>query len=362
MLPSLFAARRLACAIPTLPFPWQQVIPGDYVEALEQLFSALLDISKLDASALVPNRSHFPLAPLLARLEHDMAPLAAAKDLRLAVVETRAWVDSDLVLLERILSNLVSNAIRYTARGGIVVGARPRGDSIALEVWDSGVGIAPAERERIFEEFYQIGNVERHSSKGMGLGLAITRRLATLLGHELRVDSRPGLGSRFAIELPRAAPESSSATAPLAIASGEHPLLLAGAQVAVIDDELAVVDGMKALYSAWGAEVVAAASGDDLLAALGETGRYPDLIVADYRLARGELGSDVVARLRHELGLPIPAVLISGDLSVATQRVMQALDCEVLVKPVLPRELKTLSARLLAGRVASCQRDDAMRG
>ncbi|HSS71356.1 MAG TPA: response regulator, partial [Casimicrobiaceae bacterium] len=131
------------------------------------------------------------------------------------------------------------------------------------------------------------------------------------------------------------------------------PPLLAGAQVAVIDDELAVVDGMRALYSAWGAEVVAAASGDDLLAALGETGRYPDLIVADYRLARGELGSDVVARLRDELGLPIPAVLISGDRSVATQRVVQAWDCEVLVKPVLPGELKILSARLLAGRVSS---------
>ena len=322
------------------------------VEALEQLFSALLDISKLDTDAVVPNRSHFPLAPLLSRLERDMAPLAAAKDLRLAIVETRAWVDSDPLLLERILSNLVSNAIRYTARGGIVVAARPRGDSIVLEVWDSGVGIAPAERERIFEEFYQVGNVERHSSKGMGLGLAITRRLATLLGHGLRVDSRPGLGSRFAIELPRVAPKSSSAPAPLDIASGEHPPLLAGAQVAVIDDELAVVDGMRALYSAWGADVVAAASGDDLLAALGETGRYPDLIVADYRLARGELGSDVVARLRDELGLPIPAVLISGDLSVATQRVMKASDCEVLVKPVLPGELRTLSAKLLAGRVA----------
>jgi signal transduction histidine kinase/CheY-like chemotaxis protein len=323
------------------------------VEALEQLFSTLLDISKLDTGVVVPSRSAFPLGPLLARLEHDMTPLAEAKDLRFAVVATRTWVDSDPVLLERILVNLVSNAIRYTTRGGVVVGARRRGQRIALEVWDSGVGIAPAERERIFEEFYQVGNVERHSSKGMGLGLAITRRLATLLGHGLRIDSHPGLGSRFAIELPRAAAELAREPASIAIATGQHSPLLAGAQIAVIDDELAVVDGMRALYSEWGADVVAATSGDDLLAALGETGRYPDLIVADYRLARGEFGSDVIARLRDELGLSIPAVLISGDLSVAAQRVMQASGCEVLVKPVLPGELKAMSTRLLAGRAAS---------
>jgi signal transduction histidine kinase len=322
------------------------------VEALEQLFSALLDISKLDTGAVVPTRASFPLAPLLARIEHDMSALAAAKNLRLRVVHTRAWVESDPVLLERIVANLVSNAIRYTTRGGVIVGARPRGDRLSLEVWDSGIGIAPAERERIFEEFYQIGNIERHSSKGMGLGLAITRRLATLLDHALRVDSRPGVGSRFAVELRRAAVESVSATTQTSTATVESVRALAGAQIAVIDDEAAVVDGMRALFSAWGAEVVAATSGDDLIAALGETGRYPDLIVADYRLSRGELGSEVVARLRDELGLPIPAVLISGDLSVAGQRGMRATDCEVLVKPVLPCELRAVSTRLLTARGA----------
>jgi signal transduction histidine kinase len=322
------------------------------VEALEQLFSALLDISKLDTGAVVPSRSLFPLSPLLARIEHEMSPVAAAKSLRLAVVETRTWVDSDPVLLERIITNLVSNAIHYTARGGVVVGARPRGARVSIEVWDSGVGIAAAERERIFEEFYQIGNVERHSSKGMGLGLAITRRLAALLNHALRVDSRPGVGSRFAIELPRADAASRDLTASVAVAASEHPSVLTSAQVAVLDDEAAVVDGMRALYSAWGAEVVAATSGDALLAALGEAGRYPDLIVADYRLAHGELGSKIVARLRDELGVPIPALLISGDLSVAAKHAMQASGCEVLAKPVLPSELKAVSARLLANRAA----------
>jgi CheY-like chemotaxis protein len=265
-------------------------------------------------------------------------------------------VDSDPILLERIVANLVSNAIRYTTCGGVIVGARPRGSLVSLEVWDSGVGIAEAERENIFEEFYQIGNVERHSSKGMGLGLAITRRLAALLGHVLRVDSRPGIGSRFAIELPRAEPEPGATTSQASVTREEHRAPLAGALVAVIDDEVAVVNGMKALFSAWGAEVVAATKGDDLLAALGNVGRYPELIVADYRLARGELGTAVVARLREELGLPIPAVLISGDLSVTAQRAMHASACEVLVKPVLPGELKAASTRLLANRAAALAR------
>src|SRR5262249_39511708 len=148
---------------------------------------------------------------------------------------TRAWVNSDPVLLERILSNLVSNAIRYTQHGGVVVGARRRENRIALEGGGSGGGIGPSERERIFEEVYQVGNPERHSSKGTGLGLSITRRLANLLGHGLQVDSRPGLGSRFSVELPRATAESPSMPAPHAFVPGEPAPLLAGAQVAVID-------------------------------------------------------------------------------------------------------------------------------
>ena len=315
------------------------------VEALEQLLSALLDISKLDTGAVVPNRSAFPLAPSLERIEQEFAPLAAAKGLRLAVVRTRMWVESDPLLLERILSNLASNAIHYTTRGGVVIGARRRGERTAIEVWDSGVGIAAGERERIFEEFYQVGNVERHSARGMGLGLSIVRRLAALLEHPLLVDSRPGRGSRFVIEVPRA---PSSALAPMpATSSAATGSPLAGMQVAVIDDEEIVVDGMRALYSAWGAEVVAGTTGDALLTAMGEACRCPDLIVADYRLAGGELGTQVVSRLRHELGTLIPALLISGDSSPDALRAMRESHCEVMLKPVLPGELQALSVRLL---------------
>jgi signal transduction histidine kinase/CheY-like chemotaxis protein len=317
------------------------------VEALEQLLSALLDISKLDTGAVVPNRTTFPLTPLLMRIKHEFAPLAAAKGLRLAVVPTRMWVDSDPLLLERILANLASNAIRYTEHGGVVIGARRRGQRTALELWDSGVGIAEAERAKIFDEFYQVGNVERHSAKGMGLGLAIVRRLASLLQHPLWLDSRPGRGSRFVIELPRALPANVAPTPSVSVTPSAGSRLLAGVQVAVIDDEAIVVDGMRALYSAWGAEVVAGSTGDALLDAMGETGRCPDLIVADYRLADGELGTEVVARLRRELGMPIPALLISGDSSAAALRDMRASRCEVMLKPVLPGDLRLVAERLL---------------
>jgi len=323
------------------------------VEALERLFSALLDISKLDTGAVVPNRVAFPLAPLLARVEHEYAPLATARGLRFAVVSTRLWTHSDPVLLERILANLVSNAIRYTARGGVAVGLRRNTRGNSLQVWDSGIGIADCDRERIFDEFYQVGNVERHSSKGMGLGLAITRRLTKLLDHPISVDSRPGRGSRFSVELPRAAPEFHASSPAAATAQPDRRSLLAGARVALVDDESAVVDGMRELYSAWGAEVIAARSGDELLAALGEAGRYPDLVVADYWLARGERGTDVIERLRDELGLSMPALLISGHSGAAALGPMHSLGCEVLIKPVLASELKDASTRLLATHTAS---------
>jgi signal transduction histidine kinase/CheY-like chemotaxis protein len=319
------------------------------VEALEQLFNSLLDISKLDSGAVVPNCSAFALAPLLCRVQQEFAPLASGKGLRLSILPTRVWIESDPVLLERIVANLVSNAIRYTTRGGVVVGVRRRGKRVALEVWDSGVGIAEAERERIFEEFYQVGNVERHSSKGNGLGLAITRRLARLLGHALQLASRPGQGSRFTVELPRAR----AATISRPPAPGAPQRTLAGARVAVIDDERAVVDGLRALYSAWGAEVIAAATGDDLFAALGSASGYPDLVVADYRLAGGELGTEVIARLRSEIGSPVPALLISGDSTAAGLSLAAESGCEVLIKPVLPGELKAASSRLLAWQKAA---------
>ncbi|HTS20677.1 MAG TPA: hybrid sensor histidine kinase/response regulator [Casimicrobiaceae bacterium] len=319
------------------------------VEALERSFSALMDISKLDAGAMAPRRTTFPLQPLFERLEREFAPAAAAKGLRFAVVPTRAWVESDPVLLERILANLASNAVRYTARGGVVIGARRRGDRVAVDTCDSGVGIPAAERERIFEEFYQVACAGSRGGSGMGLGLAIIRRLAALLEHRLGVQSQPGKGSTFRLEVPRAsaivAPAVSSREA-----TGDQATPLTGLCIAVVDDEEIVLQGMRALLEAWGASVIGASCCEAMLAALGEAESYPDLIIADYRIRSDELGTEVIARLRRELGIPVPSLLISGDSSAATLEALRCSGQEFLLKPVLPEELRAQAARLCARR------------
>jgi signal transduction histidine kinase len=315
------------------------------VDALERLFSAMMDISKLDAGAVEPVRCSFPLAPLFARVDAAFAAVAATRGLRLRVVATHAWVDSDPLLLERILFNLVSNAVRYTERGGAVLGVRRRGAFLAIDVCDSGIGISATEREHIFDEFYQVDAAERHGRQGMGLGLAIIRRLAALLHHEVEVDSASGQGSRFSILVPRAMPHDAAQSAAPALASSSRTF--GGALIAVIDDELNVVEGMRAWLAQSGAVVVGAGSGEDMLTALGEHGRYPDLIVADYRLGGDALGTDAVALLRHELGLRIPAMLISGDSSPEAILAMRQASLHVLLKPVLPQELHLLVDRLL---------------
>lgn len=320
------------------------------VEALERLFSALMDISKLDAGVIAPKRMAFALEPLLERVDREFGPLAAAKNLRFHVVGTRLWVESDPVLLERIVANLASNAVRYTERGGVVIGARHRSNRVALEAWDSGVGIAAEETERIFEEFYQVGNPGARGGQGMGLGLAIIRRLATLLGHSVRVRSKPGKGSCFSVEVPRARHAAGSADPAIGSKEACHAGL-AGLCVAVIDDQEIVLQGMDALLSAWGARVIGASSCDAMLAALGEAASYPDLIIADYRIGHRELGTEVIARLRHELGVSIPALLISGDSAASTLETLRRSGLDFLLKPVLPEELRARASRLL-GRAA----------
>ncbi|MEP6998016.1 MAG: ATP-binding protein [Betaproteobacteria bacterium] len=315
------------------------------VEALERQFTALMDISKLDAGAVTPGPARFPLAALFARLEREFTPLAAARHLRLAIVPTGVWVDSDPVLLERVLANFVSNAVRHTERGGAVLGVRRRGTQVAIEVRDTGAGIPAAERERIFEAFYQIRPASRGAGQGMGLGLAIVRRLAALLDHPIEFDSTPARGSRFAVVVPRAAGRAACSSQRVNEGRGDS---LAGALIAVVDDESAIVDAMRFWFAQWGAQVCGGGSGREVLAALGELGRYPHLIVADYRLAGGALGTDAVALLRSELGQPIPAMLISGDASSEAFAAMRSTAPDVLLKPVLPGELRMLAERLLA--------------
>jgi signal transduction histidine kinase/DNA-binding NarL/FixJ family response regulator len=312
------------------------------VVAMNELFNALLDMSRLDAGVLVPSISEFPIDRLLKRIEMTFTAAAREKNLRLRVVSNGSWIRSDFILLERILLNLVSNALRYTPAGGIVVGCRRRAGVLQIEVWDSGIGIPEDQQRNIFGEFHQLSTAEQDHRGGLGLGLAIVDRLCRLLDHPIALTSKLGRGSRFVIAVP--------VTAPLKLA--EHPPQAAmdqamGKSVMVIDDDALVLDGMRGVLKSWGCSVVTATSEDTALAALSEGDGPPDIIISDYRLSDGKTGLDVIARIRRAVGTPIPAFLISGDTAPERLREARASGYHLLHKPVLPITLRSVVSQLL---------------
>ena len=313
------------------------------VESLEALLSSLLDISKLDAGAITIETRDLRLDDLFDRLANDFVPEALERELRLTIVPTKLVVHSDPALLERIVRNLVANALRYTARGGVVIGARRRGPRVAIEVWDSGTGIDATERERIFEEFYQIGNPERDRAQGLGLGLAIVRRLADLLGHEVDVDSRVGRGSVFRVLVAAANPNALPA---VALGAAVMPGSFDGCCVIVVDDEPTVRESTRNLLASWGCTVVAAADPEGALAALQD--RIPSAMLVDYRLRGGQDGLGAIALLRAELGQDIPAALVSGESSAEELARIKGSGLPLLHKPVPPAKLRSALAFLLS--------------
>jgi signal transduction histidine kinase/CheY-like chemotaxis protein len=315
------------------------------VGAMNELFEALLDMTKLEAGILEPNFAKFPVSRPLERVETTFAGAARKKGLRLRVVHSGAWVASDPILLERILLNLVSNAVRYTERGGVVVGCRRRGNALRIDVCDTGAGIPEGERQHIFGEFYQLAGTDRARSGGLGLGLAIVDRLGRLLGHSVELDSRPGYGSRFSISVPLATrPRMASETEVPSSAIADPAR---GKRVIVIDDDALVLEGMRGILESWGCQVDTAASGDAALAALEHGGRAPDLIISDARLADGETGIEAIERLRTAARSPIPAFVITGDTAPERLREASAAGFHLLQKPVSPMTLRTTLNRLL---------------
>ncbi|MDB5514888.1 MAG: integral rane sensor hybrid histidine kinase, partial [Tardiphaga sp.] len=251
-------------------------------------------------------------------------------------------------LMERILRNLISNAVRYTDKGKILVGCRRRGGAIWVEVWDTGVGIPGAERERVFEEYVQLQNPERDRTRGLGLGLAIVRRLGVLLSCELELRSQPGRGSCFRIAMPlaEAAPLSPPAAFEPAAADTGLGLIL------VIDDEAPIRDGMRSLLAGWGYQVITAGSGAQMLANLAPCAKRPDLIICDYRLRDGENGIDVIAALQSECNEAIPAMLITGDTAEDRLIEAQASGYLLLHKPVPNGKLRAAIVNLMAASSA----------
>lgn len=316
------------------------------VRAMQDLLDALLDISRLDADAVRVQLQPVPLAPLLEQLRGALLPVATDKGLRLRVRSNRLWVQSDPTLLHRILLNLVSNALRYTGRGGVLVGCRrSRGGShLCIEVWDTGVGIAPEHQQDIFREFYQIGNPERDRSKGLGLGLNIVDRTARLLGHPLHLCSVPGHGTRFRIELPLAPPGDLQA---LLAATDPLPLDdVRGLRILVIEDDRHSAQALRGLLDSWGC-VVAVVEGLQGALTIVEGGFAPDLVLSDFRLRAGETGMETLQRLRSVLGHPLPACLMSGDTDPELIQACRDAGLPLLHKPVRPAKLRTLIRRLV---------------
>jgi signal transduction histidine kinase/CheY-like chemotaxis protein len=310
------------------------------VDALESLFNELLDISKIDAGAIKPAMAHFALAPLLERVRMDFEPEAFERRLALRVVPTRHYVYSDPVLLERILRNLVANALRYTWQGGVVVGARRRGRGASIEVWDTGVGIDPAERERVFEEFYQIGDPERSSRRGLGLGLSIVKRLANLTGASVSVNSVRGRGSVFRVLVPLGRTPELAPFGPHA--SRLEPGDLSDRVIVVVEDEPAVLQGMELLLKGWGASVVACSAVPEVMERAAALEGAPDLIIADYRLRGGGVGTHAIGALRARFGAEIPAIIVSGSTTSAHLEEASAMNAHLLLKPVMPAKLRSL--------------------
>ncbi|SIT41514.1 Sensor protein [Paraburkholderia ribeironis] len=314
------------------------------INTLDRLFAALLDISKLDAGVVEVRRQPFSIEAVIARACDDYLGEAEAKGLSFSQVRCRAIVYSDPMLVERIVRNLVSNAVRYTDAGKIVVGCRRQGDHIALQVWDTGRGIPLDQRELVFQEYYQAGNPERDREKGLGLGLAIVSRLARLLGCSLDLRSEPKRGSCFEILLPQA----SEPPKPLNATHDDVYETCPTGLVVVIDDEREIRAGMSDLLSGWGHTVLAVSSADEAIRLLSIHSIRPALLICDLRLRDGDNGIEAIEKLRTEYNETIPAMLITGD--TAAKRLIKAQASELLVlhKPVSNRKLKAAISHLIA--------------
>jgi len=318
------------------------------LESVEDIIGAVLDISRLDTGALKPEQTIFRLDVLLKALELEFEPVARDKGLELRFVTTSVSIRSDRRLLRRLLQNLVSNAVKYTTHGKVLVGCRRRGGKVIVEVHDTGMGIPETKQKLIFEEFQRLDDGMR-VAKGLGLGLSIVDRISHVLDHPVQLVSDPGSGSCFRVELPQAAPVPLEVAAPKApVAAGQ----LDGLCVLAIDNEPDILNGMRHLLENWHCDVITAR--DDLEAAqyLAEANKTPDIVVIDYHLDEGT-GIEAVVRLRWKFGADLPAILVTADRSRAVRAEAAAKSIDMFNKPVKPAALRAHLARCRAGLTAA---------
>ena len=316
------------------------------VGAMQQMFHSLLDLSRLASGLVKPEPASLSVNALLRELESMFGAAARSKGLDLRMRACPWRVKSDPQLLRQILQNLVANAVRYSERGGVLVGARRRGAALRIEVWDTGPGIPKEELDSIFVEFMRLGRQGREGDRGLGIGLAIVREAVQVLGHELVVHSRPGRGSCFAVSVPLT--DEAPVIMPVATQATDS---VTGAFVVVIDDDREVLDGMRRLLELWGCHSVLVASGSQALAALAGHERIPDLIVCDYELANGETADDVVRCIHAEVWPDIPVLVVTATGLAADVTGRTNNGFRLLRKPLAPDALRAAMGEALAPRL-----------
>ncbi|MFN3497635.1 MAG: NahK/ErcS family hybrid sensor histidine kinase/response regulator [Pannonibacter indicus] len=314
------------------------------LESVEDIISAILDISRLDTGALKPEYGTFRLDEIFRALQLEFDPVARERDLRLSFVPTSLTVRSDRRLLRRLLQNLVSNALKYTLTGRVLVGCRRHGSRVVIEVHDTGIGIPASKQKAIFMEFHRLDDGIR-TAKGLGLGLCIVERISRVLDHPVTLRSRMGKGSCFAVEVPSAAPVPvlPSVGEPVAVTSSQ----LDGMLVLAIDNEPNILDGMRRLLESWSCEVLTASNDMEAAQHVTQLGRTPDIMLVDYHLDQGN-GIECAVRLRWKFGRSIPALLITADRSRAVRAEAAERDIGLLNKPVRPAALRAQLARVRA--------------
>jgi Na+/proline symporter/signal transduction histidine kinase/ActR/RegA family two-component response regulator len=321
---------------------------GGALASVEELLGALLDISRLDAGAVLPERRSLRLDALFAALSVEFAPMAEQRGLSLRIVPCGLTVVSDWRLLHRVLQNLLANAIRYTPRGRVLMGARRSAGAVEIQVWDTGIGIPPAKQALVFQEFQRFADAPGMAS-GLGLGLSIVDRISRVLDHPVTLRSAPGRGTVFGVRVPRGPalpaaepPEPSEATVPAVVPD---------ASVLCIDNDATILDGMRTLLGGWGCRVGTAVDLADALARA--EAEPPDLILVDLHLGEGADGFQCVDALRRRLRRDVPAALITADRSEAVKARARAAGLPLLNKPVRPSALRTLMRRVLAAKRAA---------
>jgi len=311
------------------------------VQSLEELFNALLDISKLDAGTMTANNEHVQLHDLMLQLQSDFMPLAEEKNIEFVCDVQECVVYTDIVLLERLIRNLISNAVRYTAAGTVTLSTIQQDDCLLISVMDTGPGISPENQSRVFDEFVQLSGNSQASDQGIGLGLSIVKRLCVLLDIPISLNSQPGLGATFSVKVPYGLSEKCRPVEVVNYAEDN----VESCFVLIIDDEPAVCLAVEGLLETWGCVVMTAVSGNAAVSQLKEIGETPDVIISDYQLRNNETGGYAIKLVRDFLGEQVPAIILTGDIAPERLMAIKQLGFPMLHKPCEPDALRMLLAQ-----------------